>query len=247
MRVLCVDTSSELAVVGVGVDDALAACVVARMRHRHGESLLAQIEHALSLAAVRVADVDLVTVGLGPGSFTGVRIGLATAKGIALARSTPLVGVSTSRALARAASGRRRGVVVDAGKGELFVAAYEFGDDGELQTLLEDRSEPPEVAASTLAAILERGVPGCVVGSGLAQHRAVLAGRLGAEAVLGVAHWAPSAEALTYEGVSRFRAQGGDDPASLVPVYARGADARPLAGFGQALAGASTDEARAPR
>src|SRR5205085_11990603 len=73
-------------------------------RHRHGEELLARLDEALAEAGVRRTDISAVVVGTGPGSFTGLRIGLATAKTVAYALSVPLVGVSSTRALALAAA-----------------------------------------------------------------------------------------------------------------------------------------------
>ena len=72
-------------------------------QHRHGEELLSNLDELLGEANAQPADLDAVVVGLGPGSFTGLRIGLATAKTIAYSLKVPLVGVSTTEALALAA------------------------------------------------------------------------------------------------------------------------------------------------
>jgi tRNA threonylcarbamoyl adenosine modification protein YeaZ len=72
-------------------------------QHRHGEELLPRLDELLGAANAKPADLDAVVVGLGPGSFTGLRIGLATAKTIAYSLEVPLVGVSTTEALALAA------------------------------------------------------------------------------------------------------------------------------------------------
>ena len=72
-------------------------------QHRHGEELLQKLDELLSSANAKPADLDAVVVGLGPGSFTGLRIGLATAKTITYSLNVPIVGVSTTEALALAA------------------------------------------------------------------------------------------------------------------------------------------------
>jgi tRNA threonylcarbamoyladenosine biosynthesis protein TsaB len=72
-------------------------------QHRHGEELLAKLDELLGAAHAQQTDIDAVVVGVGPGSFTGLRIGLATAKTIAYSLNVPLVGVSTTEALALAA------------------------------------------------------------------------------------------------------------------------------------------------
>jgi tRNA threonylcarbamoyladenosine biosynthesis protein TsaB len=73
-------------------------------KHRHGEELLARLNEAMADAGAQRRDLAGVVVGTGPGSFTGLRIGLATAKTIAYALSIPIVGVSSTRALALAAT-----------------------------------------------------------------------------------------------------------------------------------------------
>ncbi len=99
---LALDTSTRSSVVVVGRDSPLS---VSRreVRHRHGSHLLEQIDEALVQAHAMLDDVTALAVGTGPGSFTGLRVGLATAKTIAYARRLPLVGVMSSDALRVAA------------------------------------------------------------------------------------------------------------------------------------------------
>src|SRR5690606_30278019 len=132
----------------------------ARTRARHGETLLPTIERALLIAGFDIASIDLLAVGLGPGSFTGVRIGVSTVKGLALARGTPLVGVRTARVVARGLCGALRVPVIDAHKGEVFVAAYQADAHGVLTTRLDETHGPPEIAARAIReAIGEDAVP----------------------------------------------------------------------------------------
>jgi tRNA threonylcarbamoyladenosine biosynthesis protein TsaB len=229
VRVLALDTSSEVGAVAVVVDGALRAAISARVQAQHGETLLPLVERALALADVPVATLDLLAVGLGPGSFTGVRIGVATAKGLSLARGTPMVGVRTSRILARASSGAVRAVVIDAKKDEVFVAAYRARPDGTLEALLEDAHGPPSAALDALVASLgdHGGEPVRVVGSGVAPHEALLRARLGTRALLEPAVLAaPSAALLALEATEALAARGPDDPSALVPIYVRAADAK---------------------
>ena len=96
-------------------------------RPRHSTALLAEVERAATAAGGWDA-VDRIAVGLGPGSFTGIRIGLATARGLAASTGLPVSGVCTLDALARGmneqASGRSRLAVLDARRGEVFAALY---------------------------------------------------------------------------------------------------------------------------
>lgn len=212
----------------VAVTVAGETCVelAARAPGRHGESLLGHVERALGLAGFGLGDLDLLAVGLGPGSFTGVRIGVATAKGFALARRTPLVGVRTTRVLARGAYGTLRAAIVDAHKGEVFVAVYEAGDDGRLTTRLEEMHGTPEAMGRRVREAIGPGASPLLVGNGLAVHGARLTGALGLpHACAPRALEIPRGSLLALEAEERFAASGPDDPATLEPLYVRASDA----------------------
>ncbi len=227
VRLLCLDTTSEIGVVGVLVDGALVASLSARVQHQHGETLLPHVAHVLSLAGIGIADVELIAVGLGPGSFTGVRIGVATAKGLSLARGTPLLGVRTSRALARGSWGALRAVAIDAKKDEIFVSVHRAAPDGSLTTLLDDEHRGPREAALALARVIGDSSDATVVGTAVVSHSALLSEALGPRvSLLSAARAAISAAALGEEALDAHAARGADDPSALVPIYVRGADAK---------------------
>jgi len=100
--VLVIDTSTRSSVVAIG-RERLEAVSRRDVQHRHGSHVLAQVEEALDAASVSIDEVTAIAVGTGPGSFTGLRVGLATAKTIAYTRSLPLIAVMSSDALRRAA------------------------------------------------------------------------------------------------------------------------------------------------
>lgn len=135
MRVLALETSSSngsIALVEVN-DDPLAAELVAsataRVSNAHGESLLPLVESVLRSARVELSAIDLLAVGVGPGSFTGTRIAVATAKGIAIASDKPLRGVDAFAALAiDAGTDLPLAVAIDARKSEVFVSAVRVVD-----------------------------------------------------------------------------------------------------------------------
>ncbi|MBX7194242.1 MAG: tRNA (adenosine(37)-N6)-threonylcarbamoyltransferase complex dimerization subunit type 1 TsaB [Sandaracinaceae bacterium] len=226
MRVLAIDTSSEIGAVALVEDGALRASVQVRVQHQHGETLLPHVDRVLSLGGASIAGLDLLAVGLGPGSFTGVRIGVATVKGLALAHGTPMLGVRTSRVLARAASGEVRFVAIDAKKGEVFVAAYRADHDGTLEPLLEDLHGGPEEVAARLRAIARPPGPASIVGTAVSAHRATFEHHLAGVLLLPEVLAAPNAALLALEAVEAHRARGADDPSALVPIYVRGADAK---------------------
>src|SRR3954466_5149803 len=105
--ILILDTSTRMPVVGLAEPSgALVGERRWQSHHRHGEELLQRIDELLREASVSRTDLTAVIVGTGPGSFTGLRIGLATAKTIAYSLEIPIVGVSSTLALAAAAAVR---------------------------------------------------------------------------------------------------------------------------------------------
>lgn len=128
MPILGIDTATWTASVGVCQDGSILGERSLPTAGSHGFSLLPLIDEALGALGLRVADLRGVAVSIGPGSFTGLRVGLATAKGLAFASGLRLAGVPTMPALARA-SGVSDGLVcpvLDARKGEVYAALFEM-------------------------------------------------------------------------------------------------------------------------
>ncbi len=105
MRILALDSTALSASVALCEDERLIAELTLNTGHTHSETLLPLVEAALDSAGMTVADIDLFAVTAGPGSFTGVRIGVATVKGLAFGQGKPCVGVSTLEALAHNGEG----------------------------------------------------------------------------------------------------------------------------------------------
>jgi tRNA threonylcarbamoyladenosine biosynthesis protein TsaB len=227
MRLLAMDTSTFVGTVGVVQDGEVLAEWSASVRASHGETLLPHVAKVVELAGIALADVDALAVGIGPGSFTGVRIGVATAKGLALALGKPLIGVTSLRTLARGllAGAGLRVPVIDAYKGEVYAAAYALDDAGNLIERMPPFHAPPEQAAASLlhAAGAE---PLWLSGNGLTRYPALLAA-LGprsrrAPRLCDV----PRAACLAHEAELALAQHGPSDLASLEPLYLRPSDAK---------------------
>ncbi len=211
MNVLAVDSATETLAVALRVDTRLYARV-AHEGLRHAQALIPQIEQILAQASLAAADLDLVVAGTGPGSFTGLRIALATAKGLARGASCALVGVPTLDAIAWP----RRvwpGLVVpvlDAKKERVYAALYREG---------RRVSEFLDVAAEELIGVIGGESPVLLTGP--------FAGRLAA--IAGVPAWSldpsyelPDPVALLELGVE---AHASGDAAEAAPLYLRKSEA----------------------
>lgn len=169
MRVLGIDTSaSSTGKASVALLE--GGTLVASREHaapkQSAERLLPLIAELLAAAGWSRTSLERLGVAVGPGSFTGLRIGIACAQGLAIGLEVPLVGVTSLRAMARAVPDAVAGVrcaVLDARRGEVFVAAHESGPGA--REVLSARALPIESARATLEA--ELGQPLIWVGSGL--------------------------------------------------------------------------------
>jgi len=130
--------------------------------------------------------LDLLAVTAGPGSFTGLKVGVAAIKGLGLGLGLPCVGVSSLAALASGAAGSGRKLIaplLDARKGLVYAALFRAGGGSPPQRLTEDLALSPEAWAERLAG-LEEGEPVTLVGPGLAVHGGFFSRRLGSRARL---------------------------------------------------------------
>lgn len=227
MRILAVDTSTFVGTVAVLRDGELLSESSASVRASHGETLLPRLALALEQAELKLADIDMFAVGLGPGSFTGVRIGVATAKGLALAEQKPLVGVTSLRVIARGmAAGTLRAVAVDAHKGEVYCALYELAEDGALEELVPPFHEAPALAAQRLrAAAGDRRL--AIAGNGIVRYGQELLAPLEGAVMRAAAFCdVPRAACLAHEAELSFAIAGPSDLSRLEPLYVRASDAK---------------------
>ncbi len=160
MKILALDTATSSCSVALWADG-VKACRATVMERGHAEALMPMVIEVLAEAGVAFADVDLVAVTTGPGSFTGLRIGLAAARGMALAASLPCFGVTTLEAVAESIDHRRHAdkmvlAALDSKRGDIFAQVF-----GAVDHPLE---QPAAVSADDLPRIISAG-PVVVVGS----------------------------------------------------------------------------------
>lgn len=215
MIALALDTATSSTVVGLQLADGTILeardDVLAGERPRHTQRLLALAGELLAQAGLHFRELELIAAGIGPGTFTGLRIGLASARGLAQATGTPLVGVCSLRVLAAAAAAGPVLALIDAGRGEVFAGGYEGG---------RELIGPTALAPSALAQ-LTRGEPWLAVGSGALRFREQVA-----DAALSVPPDESQLHRVSAGALLRL-AQGGDVDArgALIPLYVRLPDA----------------------
>jgi tRNA threonylcarbamoyladenosine biosynthesis protein TsaB len=224
MRVLALDTSGAVLSAALVDDDRPIAQGVGDPSRSQAEQLPGALLTLLAAAESSLADVDVFAIAAGPGSFTGIRIGMATMQGLATVTARPVVAVSTLDALAHAAAERQSpGALIaawmDARRRQVFSALFEVGDapswsEGRLVLL-----DPPAVddPRATLARWAERGDVAVFIGDGDLVHPLPAGRSLGR----------PEALAATIGCVAAARAREGltVTPGELRPLYVRRPDA----------------------
>jgi tRNA threonylcarbamoyl adenosine modification protein YeaZ len=196
---LALDTATSQVVVAAGSPEGLVLAIrTFPAAHRHGSHLLPAIEALCGEAGLELPALAGVIVGLGPGAFTGLRVGLATAKALAHEAAVPIAGISTAQALARVhapagGGGTTPTVLLSAGARDVVVVR---------------RDEPPRLEAWD-----PESEPALAVAVDLEGRASAAALERGRRALEGL----PAT--LLELGAERLRVGGGDDVEQLVPVY----------------------------
>jgi tRNA threonylcarbamoyladenosine biosynthesis protein TsaB len=228
LRILAFDTSAQ--VTSLAICHGHAQVLIEQHEisdNRHAETLLPNLKAVLEAAHWTLAQIDVIGVGVGPGSFTGVRVGVATAKGLGLALQKPVVPVVSLDALAhealRLSDHPRIAACLDAFKGELFCAVYTRRGAG-LQCERAPFHARPELVREALAAV-SGGEPLALVGAGVSRYAELLANAPG--------HWhvhaaisAPRASVVAELAAARFVQGDVPELSRVSPVYLRDSDAQ---------------------
>ncbi len=230
MRILALDTAGFTEIAGVTDGARVVACIQGPSGRGQRRTLLSAADAALSEAGIAVRDLDGVAVSVGPGRFSGVRVGIATAKGLAVPLGLPVWGVPTLDAIAEAVQAERVAasadldavdwlcVMTDARRGEVYAALYRT------RAGTQPRPEAGAVAIAPAAAagwVRERA-SGAVLfaGSGATAYRQDLARAVGGDADIAPM---PSAERLVQGLAAHTMRRDPDEVNTLGSIYIRGA------------------------
>jgi tRNA threonylcarbamoyladenosine biosynthesis protein TsaB len=232
MLVLALDTTTRAGSVAVVKDGSVLDLLAGDPGRAHAERVPADLVRSLERAGFSLSDVDVFAVAVGPGSFTGLRIGIAAIQGCAFAAGRQVVGVSALEALALSSSGNlpagadtRLGVWMDAQRQEVFSALYDMRGRGSEATLETLDGPAVGVPASTAARWhhLLGGAWCAVAGDGAVRYSQLLADTAGAP----VRVIEPPPLAATIALVAERRARAGEStaPHAIRPLYVRRPDA----------------------
>ncbi len=226
MKILAIETSAKAVSAAVSEDGRILCSGYQDTGLTHSRTLMPIVEHILKNTDLTVKDMDAVAVAVGPGSFTGIRIGVAAAKGLAFAAEKPAVGVSTLAAMARNVS-FFRGLVIcamDARRHQIYNALFE-AENGALTRLCEDRA----VSLDDLAEEIRQDPrPKIIVGDGAALCREALEAA-GVPCSLAPAHLVmQNAVSVALEAEAAAAAGGLVSAQELAAFYLRPPQADPL-------------------
>ena len=213
MRILALETSTEYCSVALWQDGNVSSrCEL--VGQKHSEVLIEMLDGLLRDEGVKLAQLDGIAFGAGPGSFTGVRIACGVAQGLALGADLQVAGVCTLQALAQASGHDKVIAALDARMGEIYHAAYEKRADAWV-TICEPRFCLPQSAPD----VAGHGWFGA--GSGFAAYGTALNERYVGQIVGMDGQAVPQASAIAELAAAQFAAGRGVDAAQAMPVYLR--------------------------
>jgi tRNA threonylcarbamoyladenosine biosynthesis protein TsaB len=190
----------------------------------HFGGLMPALNFLVDASNCNIQTLKCLAVAIGPGSFTGLRVGLSVAKGLCHALQIPIVGISSLEALASQLPYSHLPItsILDSRKGEFFAAQFAWDNGHELRRKGEDINVRPEDFHSMLE---PRSI---FVGNNFSRQGPLITERLGPPAELAPAFcWNVKASAVGSLALKRFNAQAYDDPHRLTPIYLRPPDIRP--------------------
>src|SRR5213080_2696968 len=224
-RWLAIDTATEIASVAVGSPTGAAAGAFVQGARRHAAAIVQLVDHVLTQAGLRPADLEGIVIGDGPGSFTGLRIGWAAAKGLAQQAGLSVAAVPSLMAAA-ATVARQLGPVpvaacYDALRGQVYGAVYVFRPDA-----VETRLAPTVTTVAELARVAAPSDrPRVVVGDGAMRYRDDVLEWSGAEP-MALVSLLPNATTLLSLVARAGATRQLDDPLGAAPIYGRPAEAQ---------------------
>ena len=214
MKILAIDTSSKFLNIALGEDNFIIAEESHLLDRQHSALLVPKVKELLEKCNSNISDIDAFVIGLGPGSFTGLRIGVSSIKGFGIATKKPCVGVASIDALAMNAAVEKATVVpvIDAKRGQVYSAIYKRKNGGISRT-----SGYLLLTIDTLMKKIKS--PAVFLGDGINLYKEKIC-RLGRNAIfLDEEYWYPKASSLIKLGLKNLKRHRKQDLGRLKPLY----------------------------
>jgi tRNA threonylcarbamoyladenosine biosynthesis protein TsaB len=226
MKILAIETSTMLG--GIAIMDDLSGLIAEvrlNVKSTHSERLMTEIDHVLKQAEFKVSDIDVFAIAIGPGSFTGLRIGLSAVKGFSYATGKPIVSVPTLEALAWNFPYCRHPVctMLDARKKEVYSALFKWEDGGFIRLIDEVSIKVDRVLEDIKLSSDKRVV---FTGEGAILYRYKIIEVMGNKAIFASPEKiVPSPANVASIGIKKAIKGEFSEPVSLVPFYIRRSEA----------------------
>ncbi|MFN3479282.1 MAG: tRNA (adenosine(37)-N6)-threonylcarbamoyltransferase complex dimerization subunit type 1 TsaB [Thermodesulfovibrionales bacterium] len=221
MKILAIETSTMLGGVAIMDEAGLVVEIRLNVKSTHSERLMVGIDSALRLANLKLSEIDAYCLSIGPGSFTGLRIGLSTVKGFAFATGKPVVAVPTLDAFAWNFPFSRYPVcpMLDARKKEVYTGLYKWEGDRFEKVLSELSVRPEDILKDIKGPVL-------FAGEGARLYRETILAIKGRDAFFAPPHSdVPMASSIAILGLQKALNGEFSDPVTLTPFYIRKSEA----------------------
>ncbi len=221
MKVLALETATMAGSIALVDDEELIAEVKLNINIAHAERLIPSIDYLLNSSRLSIKDIDAFAVSIGPGSFTGLRIGLSTAKGFCYASEKPLVPVPTLDAFARTLPFCPHLIcpLLDARKNEVYSGIYKW-EGSQCKKIM------PEIAISPAGLLKEIKDAAVFMGDGAKMYKKLILDALGDNAIFApLSKMSPSASSVAEIAVEKLKEGITIDPVALTPFYIRKSEA----------------------
>jgi len=223
--ILALDTATNFVGVALGDADGIVGVATVAAPRQHAEVMVPTIVEVLAAAGVEMSQVSALAVGVGPGLFTGLRVGVTTAIVMAEALAVPLVAVSSLELVAAGChSDQRIVVVLDAKRSEVFHATFHYHGSSLIRDRIDAVADPSALVSELIEESAARAGGLMLMGDGVATYPEVFS--LIPNANIGAPEfWMPSATALVKIAAERIARGEVDSPRTVVPNYLRESDA----------------------
>ena len=221
MRILGIDTSTLIGSIALLLDGQLVVETSERVSSGHAGFLLPSISALLEQASWKIDQLDAIACAIGPGSFAGLRIGIATVKGLAFASKTATVGINTLEAMALSSGAKKLRIcpILDAKKEQVYVAFFQMDGQGGLERLSEDLALEPKALADRL------DPETLLIGDGAQKYAALFQKKLGDRALFAKENLCyHNGRSVAQLGLRKLRY--GVTDSGLYPNYVRPPDAK---------------------